>query len=221
MSAVQPLSNELPRYRLGEEIANALIHGIGLALAIAGLVVLILDAARYGSARDITAVSIYGACLVLMYSASTLYHAIPQPRAKILLRQLDHASIFLLIAGTYTPFTLAKLHAPWGWSLFGITWGLAATGLLLQKQLKQRRLLAVLLYIAMGWVALIAIRPLAHAVAPIGITLLVSGGLAYTLGTIFYGWRRLPYGHAVWHTFVLIGSALHFFAILYFVVLPD
>ncbi|MEJ2480750.1 MAG: hemolysin III family protein [Acidihalobacter sp.] len=206
-----------PRYSVGEEIANALIHGIGFALAVVGLVVLTVLAAQAG-ARHVVAVSIYGACLVLMYGASTLYHAIPQPRIKSALRHLDHASIFLLIAGTYTPFTLINLNGPWGWSLFGVIWGLAALGLILQPLLKQRRGVAVALYIAMGWAALIAIKPLIHAVAPTGIALLAAGGLAYTLGTIFYGWRKLPYSHAVWHGFVLLGSVLHFFAVLFYVV---
>lgn len=217
MSAA-PTIGSRPRYSVGEEIANALIHGVGFALAIAGLVVLVVLAAHAGGARHVVAVSIYGSCLILMYGASTLYHAIPQPRIKSALRHLDHASIFLLIAGTYTPFTLVNLNGPWGWSLFGVIWGLAAIGLLLQPLLRQRRILAVALYVAMGWVALIAIKPLIHAVAPAGIALLVAGGLAYTLGTIFYGWRRLPYSHAIWHGFVLLGSMLHFFAVLFYVV---
>lgn len=208
-----------PRYSLGEEIANALTHGIGLALAVVGLVVLIVFAAHAG-ARHVVAVSIYGVCLILMYGASTLYHAVPRPRIKSALRHVDHASIFLLIAGTYTPFTLVNLNGPWGWSLFGLIWGLAAVGLALQPLLKQRRVIAVALYIAMGWVVLIAIKPLIHAVAPAGIALLAAGGLAYTLGTIFYGWRRLPYNHAIWHGFVLLGSMLHYFAVLFYVLPP-
>ena len=215
-----PAMDSKPRYSVGEEVANALIHGIGFALAIVGLVVLTVLAAQAGSARHVVAVSIYGACLILMYGASTLYHAIPQPRAKSALRHLDHASIFLLIAGTYTPFTLVNLNGPWGWSLFGVIWGLAAIGLVLQPLLRQRRGLAVALYIAMGWAVLVAIKPLIHAVAPPGIALLAAGGLAYTLGTIFYGWRKLPYSHAVWHGFVLLGSVLHFFAVLFYVVPP-
>jgi hemolysin III len=217
MSAA-PTASSKPRYTVGEEIANALIHGIGFALAIVGVVVLTGFAAQTGSARLVVSVSIYGTCLILMYGASTLYHAIQQPRAKSALRHLDHASIFLLIAGTYTPFTLVSLNGPWGWSLFVVIWGLAALGLLLQPLLRQRRGLAVALYIAMGWAALIAIKPLIHAVAPAGIALLAAGGLAYTLGTIFYGWRKLPYSHAVWHGFVLLGSMLHFFAVLFYVV---
>jgi hemolysin III len=212
-----PTMDSKPRYSVREEIANALIHGIGFALAIAGLVVLTVLAAQI-SARHVVAVSIYGTCLILMYGASTLYHAVPQPRIKSALRQLDHASIFLLIAGTYTPFTLINLSGPWGWSLFGVIWGLAALGLILQPLLRQRRVIAVAIYIAMGWAVLIAIKPLIHAVAPAGIALLAAGGLAYTLGTIFYGWRKLPYSHAVWHGFVLLGSVLHFFAVLFYVL---
>lgn len=218
MSSVQPTAANKPRYTLGEEIANAVTHGIGFALAIAGLALLVELAARIGNAREVVAVSIYGACLILMYGASTLYHAIQQPRIKSVFRHLDHASIFLLIAGTYTPFTLVNLNGPWGWTLFGITWGLATIGLLFEGPLRHRRALAVALYIAMGWVVLIAIKPLLGAVAPEGIALLVAGGLAYTLGTLFYAWRSLRYHHAIWHTFVLLGSVLHFLAVLFYVV---
>lgn len=206
-----------PRYTLGEEIANTVSHGVGLALAIAGLAILAVLTAHAGNPRRIAAVSIYGACLILMYGASTLYHAIPQPRIKNTLRHVDHASIFLLIAGTYTPFTLINLNGPWGWTLFGVIWTLATAGVVLQPLLRRRRGLAVTLYIGMGWAALFAIKPLLQAVAAPGIALLVTGGLAYTLGTVFYRWRRLPYHHAVWHGFVLLGSALHFFAVLFYV----
>lgn len=212
-----PTTPSRPRYSLGEEIANAVSHGVGLALAIAGLVLLTVLTARAGGSRHVVAVSIYGTCLTFMYSASTLYHAIPQPRFKRVLRQLDHASIFLLIAGTYTPFMLVNLNGPWGWTLCAVIWTLAAAGLVLQPILGKRRGLAVALYIAMGWVALVAIKPLLEAVAPSGIALLVAGGVAYTLGTFFYRCKRLPYSHAVWHGFVLLGSALHFFAVLFYV----
>jgi hemolysin III len=163
--------------------------------------------------------SIYGATQILLYTASTLYHSIPLPRAKAVLRLCDHAAIFLLIAGTYTPFTLVSLRGPWGWSLFGLVWGLALTGIALQSILiRYKALVTAIPYVAMGWVAIVAIKPLLESVALGGLVLLVAGGLAYTLGSVFYVWRRLPYHHAIWHLFVLMGSTLHFFAILFYVI---
>jgi len=207
-----------PRYRLGEEIANSVTHGVGLLLAAAGLAILVTFAALRGTAWHVVGCSVYGSTLVLLYAASTLYHAIPNARAKRVLRVLDHSAIFLLIAGTYTPFTLVNLRGPWGWSLFGVVWGLALLGIALQTGKLRHPVLAVALYVVMGWTVVIAIRPLLHAIAPGGLALLVAGGLAYTLGIAFYAWKRLPYAHSVWHGFVLLGSALHFFAILLFVV---
>jgi hemolysin III len=206
------------RYTLGEEIANSITHGVGGLLAIAGLVVLTTFAALRGSAWHVVACTIFGATMVLLYAISTLYHAIQHPRAKAVLRVLDHSAIFLLIAGTYTPFTLVNLRGPWGWSLFGVIWGLALLGIVFQIGLLRRPVISVLLYIAMGWTVLVAMKPLIGAVATGGIVLLVSGGLAYTVGIVFYASRQLPYGHAVWHLFVLAGSVLHFFAILFYVV---
>ena len=206
------------RYTLGEEIANSITHGVGGLLAIGGLAVLTTFAALRGSAWHVVACSIFGATMVLLYTVSTLYHGIQHRRAKAVLRVLDHSAIFLLIAGTYTPFTLVNLRGPWGWSLFGVIWGLALLGIVFQIGLLRRPVVSVLLYIAMGWTVLVAMKPLVGAVAPGGLVLLVSGGLAYTVGIVFYAWRRLPYGHAVWHLFVLAGSVLHFFAILFYVV---
>lgn len=207
-----------PRYRLGEEIANSVTHGVGLVAAIVGLVVLVTFAAMRGTAWHVVGCTIYGSTLVLLYAASTLYHSIPNPRAKRLLRVLDHSAIFLLIAGTYTPFTLVNLRGPWGWSLFGVVWGLALLGIFLQTGKRRHPVLAVALYMVMGWTVVVAARPLLHSIAPGGLLLLVAGGLAYTMGIAFYAWKRLPYGHSVWHGFVLLGSALHFFAILFFVI---
>jgi hemolysin III len=209
---------QAPRHRRGEEIANSVTHGVGLLLAAAGLAVLVTFASLRGTAWHIVGCSIYGSTLVLLYAASTLYHAIPNARAKRVLRVLDHSAIFLLIAGTYTPFTLVNLRGPWGWSLFGVVWGLALLGIVLQTGKLRHPVFAVALYVVMGWTVVIAIRPLLHAIAPGGLALLVAGGLAYTLGITFYAWKRLPYAHSVWHGFVLLGSALHFFAILLFVV---
>ena len=207
-----------PRYRLGEEIANSVTHGLGLLLAVAGLVVLVTLAALRGTAWHVVGCSIYGSTLVLLYAASTLYHSIPNARAKRVFRVIDHSAIFLLIAGTYTPFTLINLRGPWGWSLFGVVWGLALFGILFQTGKLRHPVLSVVLYVLMGWTVVIATRPLLQTIAPGGLALLVAGGLAYTLGITFYAWKRLPYGHSVWHGFVLLGSAFHFFAILFFVV---
>jgi hemolysin III len=209
----------LPRYRIGEEIASAVTHGVGAGLAVAGLAVLVAFASLRGSAWEIVGVSVYGAAMILMFTASTIYHAIPSWRAKRVLRVLDHAGIFLAIAGTYTPFTLGNLRGPWGWTLFGVVWGLAVLGIVYKAlALTRLRVLGVALYVAMGWLVVIAARPLMQAVAPGGVALLFAGGFAYTAGIGFYAARRLPYAHFVWHLFVLTGATLHFFAILYYVV---
>ncbi len=208
------------RYSPAEEIANSVTHAVGLVLSIAGLGTLTAFASLFGTVWHIVSCSIYSATQILLYTASTLYHSIPHPRAKAVLRHLDHAAIFLLIAGTYTPFTLVSLRGPWGWSLFGVIWALAILGIALQRMLIRQKAtwLIALPYLAMGWVAVIALPALFSALAPGGLWLLLGGGLAYTLGSVFYIWRRLPYHHAIWHLFVLAGSALHFFAILFYVV---
>ena len=208
-------------YSLGEEIAHAVSHGIGILLSIAGLAVLVAFASLYGDAWHITSSSIYGATLILLYTASTLYHGIPQPAAKRVLRRLDHAAIFLLIAGTYTPFTLVNLRGGWGWTLFGLVWGFALLGVVLETVLKRRiKWLSLSLYLGLGWLVVIAIEPLLDAVEPGGLILLLAGGLCYSLGVIFYVWKRLAYHHAVWHLFVMAGSLLHFFSIFFYVLPP-
>jgi hemolysin III len=210
-----------PRYPYGEEVASSLIHGIGIVLSIAGLAVLVAFAALYGGARAVVASSVFGSTLILLYTASTLYHSIPGAMAKRVLRTLDHIAIFLLIAGTYTPFTLLALPGAWGWSLFGTIWGIAIAGSALELGLLKRyRKAAVFLYVAMGWVAMIAFEPLRKHLATGGMVLLIAGGLAYTAGVPFYLARRLPYHHALWHVFVLAGSVLHYLAVLLY-VLPD
>jgi len=209
----------LPQYSPREELANGITHGVGILLSIGGLAVLAAFAARFGDAWHIASCSIFGATLIIMYTASTLYHSIPLPRVRTILRVIDHSAIFFLIAGTYTPFTLVNLRGPWGWSLFGIVWGIALLGVAFQVTLLRRWAMAsVGLYIAMGWVVVVAIKPLLATMAPTGFALLLAGGLSYTLGIVFYVWRRLPYHHAVWHLFVLGGSTLHFFAILLYVI---
>lgn len=218
----QPLEagvSDAVRYSLGEEIANGVIHGIGVVLAVAALGVLWAFASLRGTAWHVVGCSVFGATLILLYTASTLYHSVPSPRAKSVLRVIDHCAIFLLIAGTYTPFTLVNLRGPWGWSLLGVIWGLALAGILLRATVSHARKRSFLaLYLAMGWAVVVAIEPLIESVAPGGIALLVAGGLAYTAGVVFYRWRSLPYHHAIWHAFVLAGSVLHFFAVLLYVI---
>ena len=207
------------QYTLAEEIAHAITHGVGLLLSVAGLVVLIVLASLRGDAWHVVSVSVYGATLVLLYSASTFYHALPAPRAKMVFRTLDHAAIYVLIAGTYTPFMLVNLRGGWGWALFGVVWGLAVLGIVLEAVAKQRvRVLSVFLYLGLGWLIAIAVKPLVQSVEPGGLVLLVAGGLAYSVGVVFYGWKRLPYHHAVWHLFVMAGSLFHFFAVLFYVI---
>jgi hemolysin III len=202
-----------------EEIAHSAIHGLGIALSLTGLGALIVTALRTGDAGTVAASAVYGLTLVLLYLASTLYHSIPHPPAKRILRILDHSAIYLLIAGTYTPFTLISLRGPWGFTLFGLVWGLAILGITLKVVAMGRfRGLSLALYLGMGWVVVVALGPLIDAIGKGGMTLLTLGGIAYTSGVIFYVWHRLPYHHAVWHAFVLAGSVLHFFAVLLYVV---
>ena len=199
----------------GEEIANSLTHGLGLALSITGLGVLLTFAAMHGNAWMVVGCAVFGASLVLLYGASTLYHALRAPRPKRWWRVLDHGAIFLLIAGTYTPFMLVNLRGPWGWSLFGVVWALAVVGIALKLFLTGRfRVLSTLIYLFMGWLVLIAFKPLVAALPHGSLKLLVAGGAAYSAGTVFFMWKRLPYHHAVWHLFVLAGSVCHFFAVL-------
>ncbi|MGN6739228.1 PAQR family membrane homeostasis protein TrhA [Dyella sp.] len=208
-----------PRYTFGDELASSIVHGIGIVLSIAGLAALVALSARHGEVRDVVASAVFGTTLVLLYTASTLYHAVPVPKAKPVLRTLDHVAIYLLIAGTYTPFTLIALPGRWGWSLFAAVWTLAALGSVLEfGALKRFRKLSVLLYIGMGWIGMIAFKPLMAHLQTGGMLLLVAGGLAYTLGVPFYLWRRLPYHHSVWHCFVLAGSVLHYLAVLFYVI---
>ena len=158
---------------------------------------------------------------MLLYAASTLYHGVPSPPAKRVLRQLDHAAVYLLIAGTYTPFTLVSLRGGWGWTLLALVWGLAILGIALQVAIPRRsRRPSVPLYLAMGWLIVIALEPLVRSVHSAGLVLLILGGLAYTLGVVFYAWQRLPYNHAVWHVFVLAGSICHFSCVLGYVIPP-
>jgi hemolysin III len=217
---MEPQGVTVGRPSRSEEVANSVTHAAGAVLAVGGLVVLTLSAARHGTARSIVGCVAFGAALVFLYSASTLYHSVGsgRTRAKAVLRVLDHSAIFLLIAGTYTPFTLVSLRGPWGWSLFGVVWSLALAGISLRLLLRRRPAgLFVGLYLAMGWCVVVAAKPLLAALVPGGIALLAAGGVAYSVGIVFYVWRSLPYGHAIWHGFVLAGSAFHFAAVLLYV----
>ncbi|HQY05181.1 MAG TPA: hemolysin III family protein [Lacunisphaera sp.] len=206
-------------YTAREELANSLTHGLGAVLSVAGLVLLVVFAARHGDAWHVVSTAIFGTTLVLLYTASTLYHSLRGERLKQRLQKFDHAAIFLLIAGTYTPFVLVPLRGPWGWSLFGIVWGLAIVGVALKFWFAGRfKLVSTLIYIGMGWLVVIAIKPLMAALPAGGVKLLVAGGLCYTGGAVFYLWKRLPYHHAVWHLFVLGGSACHWAAVFCYVV---
>ena len=206
-------------YTPREELANSLTHGLGAGLSGAGLVLLVIRSAQHGDAWHVVSTAIFGATLVLLYTASTLYHSFRSERTKQVLQKFDHAAIFLLIAGSYTPFVLVTLRGPWGWSLFGVVWGLAVVGVTMKFWLAGRfRLGSTLIYLAMGWLVLVAIKPLLAALPAGGIKLLLAGGLCYTGGAGFYLWKRLPYHHAVWHLFVLAGSACHWAAVYLHVV---
>ncbi len=212
-------SLRLPAYSLGEEIAHSVSHGVGIVLSITGLAVLVAIATLHGSARHVVTSAIFGVSLILAYVASTLYHAIPLPRAKRVLRILDHASIYLLIAGTYTPFTLLVLPRPWSWGLFVGIWVAAVGGILFKVfALGRAPILSALFYLAMGWSVVVAFEPLVTHLAPGGLKLVIAGGLCYTVGLLFFAWQRLPYHHFVWHLWVLAGSTLHFFAVLLYVL---
>jgi hemolysin III len=203
---------------LGEEIANSISHGAGLLAASIGIPVLIVNAARRGDAAFIAACSLFSLTIVLMYVASTLYHALPAGKAKRVFKVLDHSSIYLLIAGTYAPFTLGVLRGGWGWSLFGIVWSLAVAGVALKASGKASNpILSTAVYLLMGWVVVIAVDPLFTRVPMAGLLWLLAGGLCYTGGVVFFATdSQLRYGHAVWHLFVLAGTVCHFFAVLWY-----
>lgn len=200
---------------LGEEIANSVSHGIALLAAVASIPFLV-GAVRHFGAANVVGASVFAATMVLLYLTSTLYHALPAGRAKRVLLKLDHGAIYLFIAGSYTPFALGALGGPWGWTLFGLTWSLAALGVTLKAfDRLSHPWLSTGLYLAMGWVVLIAVGPLVEHVPTPGITLLIAGGVAYTAGVTFFALdSRLRYGHAVWHGFVMAGTGFHFFAVL-------
>ncbi len=198
---------------------NALTHLVGAVLALSGSVVLIVLAALGGDPWKVVSFSVYGLTLVLLYSLSAAYHSL-RGRAKNILRKLDHYSIYLLIAGSYTPFCLVTLRGPWGWSLLGVVWGLAALGILQERRPKSRtRMLSLLIYVVMGWMALVALVPLLQTLGPTGFAWVAAGGLFYTIGIVFYRLdTRLTHAHGVWHLFVIVGSIAHYIAILRYVL---
>jgi len=204
----------------GEELANSISHGVALLSAVIAVPFLIFASARHGTAVNIVGASVFAATMVLLYCASTLYHAMPHPRAKSLLKKLDHGAIYLLIAGTYTPFTLGVLGGPWGWTLFGLVWALAAVGVTLKAFDRiSHPVWSTGLYIVMGWLVVIAVKPLLASIATPGLVLLAAGGLAYTLGVAFFALdSRVRYGHFIWHLFVIAGTTCHFFAVLFYAV---
>jgi hemolysin III len=197
-----------------EEIANSVSHGMGFVLAVAGAPLLIAAAAQRGTLSDVIAVSVFAGAMALMYLSSTIYHALPQGQAKRVFQVLDHSAIYLLIAGTYTPFTLGVLQGAWGWTLFGLVWGLAAFGVLVKAFAGIRwHVLSTALYLGMGWLALIAAKPLWESLPLAGLAWLLAGGIAYTAGVYFYAKKTLRFGHFVWHLFVVAGTACHFIAV--------
>ena len=210
---------ETCQYSLLEEIFNSIIHGTGVLFSLAGLVLLIVFSSLYGTARHIVSCTVFGFTLVLLYTASTLYHSSRKPRIKYAFKIIDHSCIYILIAGTYTPFMLVTVRGVLGWTIFGIVWFLAILGILFKTFFIHRfKILSTLAYIFMGWLVIIAIKPIFQALSGGAIFWLASGGLAYTGGTIFYAWKKLPFNHAIWHAFVLAGSICHFFAVFFYVV---
>lgn len=200
---------------LGEEIANSVSHGSGFVAAAIGTPFLLAEVARAGGAADLVGATVFVVTVMLAYGASTLYHAVPWPRAKGVLRALDHGSIFLLIAGTYTPFTLGVLRGGWGWMLFGLVWTLALAGVVMKALGGVRlRKLSIAAYLGMGWLVLIAIVPLVERMPTAGLVWLVAGGFAYTGGVLFYALDRYRYCHFIWHLFVIAGTACHFMAVM-------
>ncbi len=219
MGSVEESVSGEAKFSRGEEVANAVTHGIGALLSIARLVALVILAAHEGSVWKVVAASIYGASLVTLYTASTIYHSLPLGSAKRVFQRLDYCAIYFLIAGTYTPFLLVSLRGALGWSLFGVVWALAVAGIVLESVVRERiEKLSLGLYLLMGWMIVGVSVQLFRQLAPAGTVLLAAGGIFYTLGVAFYVWRSLRYHHAIWHLFVLGGSVCHYLTVYYFVI---
>ena len=211
------MSDSMPTLSASEEIANSISHGLGLILAIVALPILVVSAMRVGSTHFMVGASVFGATMVLLYLASTLYHSVAHEQTKRLCRLFDHSAIFLLIAGTYTPFTLGVLRGAWGWTLLVIIWALAITGIVVKALPRTRHSwISMVLYLVMGWLAVVAIKPIFQLVPVPGILLIFAGGVAYTSGLAFFAARRLRYSHFIWHLFVIAGTTFHFFAVLWY-----
>jgi len=211
---------ELPEYTPGEEVANAVTHGVATGLSVGGLSALTaLGVVRGATGGQVASLAVYGTTLVLTHLASTLYHSLRSRRAKTVFRVLDHASIYLLIAGTYTPFLVIRLWNPWGWALLGVVWTMAAAGIVFKSLFLGRlRKASVATYVAMGWLVVVASRQILEHVPLGALGLLLAGGVVYTLGTIFYAWKRIPFNHAIWHLMVLAAGMCHYFAIFLYLL---
>jgi hemolysin III len=202
-----------------EEFANFITHGIGFILSIGGLSVLVALACLKGSGPHIVSCAIFGSTLVLLYGASTLYHAFKKSKANRVFKTIDHSCIYLLIAGTYTPFVIVTLHGTLGWTLLAIVWAAALCGIFFKVFFVYRfKILSTILYLIMGWMAVVAIKPLVNSMPAGGVWLIAAGGLLYSLGVVFYIWNRLPFNHSIWHLFVMGGSTCHFLAVLLYVI---
>ncbi len=210
-------------YTRAEEIANSITHGIGAGLSIAGLSLLVVLASMHGDVWRIVSFSIYGTTLVILYLASSIYHGLPASKAKNIFQIIDHVSIYLLIAGTYTPLMLVNLKGGWGWSIFGVIWGLALLGITLKTIFLNRfEKLSVIIYVIMGWICIIALKEMLIKISLPGLIWLGTGGILYTSGIALYVWKSLPYNHAIWHLFVIAGSICHYFTILLYILpMPD
>lgn len=211
------------RFTVGEEIANTVSHGLGVAFSIVGLVLLVVIASKSGGVRQVASVSVFGATMIVLYLSSTFNHGLRHGKAKEFFHNFDQVAIFLLIAGTYTPIALIGLHGDWGWTLFTMQWGLAITGIVVKFLLPNKfekgvNLFFVLSYIVMGWMLLIFILPIIRNIPTMGVVFILAGGVCYTFGTIFFGLKKLPYAHLVWHLFVLGGTTFHWIAIIYYIL---
>lgn len=205
-------------YSLGEEIAHSTTHGLGAALSLFGLIMLINRAAISGDPWRVVSFTIFGSSMFILYASSALYHALTPPRARNVFKILDHAAIFLLIAGSYTPILLVSLRSSWGWVLFGVVWGLALGGIVFKVFFAGRfKLASTILYLGLGWLGVVVMKPLIPQITSNGLVWLIAGGLAYSIGTIFYLWRGMKYHHAVWHVFVMVGSFCHFWVVYEYV----
>jgi hemolysin III len=212
------ISSHYP-YSRGEELSNSISHGIGVGFSITALVVLVNMSSGIGDIMRVVSFSIYGSCLTLLYLSSTFYHAVSTPRLKRLFRVFDHATIFLLIAGTYTPVCLVSLKGGWGWTLFGLIWGVAVFGIILEVFFMDRfKKITLTTYLTMGWLGVIAIKPIIEVMPGGALIWLAVGGVAYTGGVAFYVWKKLPFNHTIWHLFVIAGSACHFFAFYFYLL---